>query len=161
MTTPLWLTVLVAVLGPIATLAGQWMAGVRQVKLANVERDVRRDERAEQRQEQDRRLRAECYATLLIAARALRDTVARTAANSVDIAAVIDALRDAAVVVGLRAPTLADEVLPAVMKRGEQLTTVRLSGASVQIITNAAGNFDQSVAALRQAMRTDVAAIDS
>ncbi|MCE7007044.1 hypothetical protein LWC34_30065 [Kibdelosporangium philippinense] len=165
MTTSVWVTIMVGVLSAVlsstTTLAGQWMAIVRQVKLAHVERDARRDERGEQRREDDRKRREECYATFLVAARTLRDASVRASATSADIGSLVAALREAASIIELRAPKVADESLPAVMERAERLTTVRLNGAASQVVMDAVDSFDQRVVTVRQAMRADIASVDS
>src|SRR4051812_29024138 len=100
--TPIWVTVLVAVISMVASLSSslssQWVGGVNQRKLALIDREAKRDERQQQS-------RADSCMRFLVAARTFQST-ARSSAASEGIDGHLNTLKEAAAYIELQAPEL-------------------------------------------------------
>jgi hypothetical protein len=148
MTTSAWLTLGVAALGLAGTLVGQLLTIV-----------ARRQELALSRRDTARELRRDGYAAFLTAARTLRHAALNGSASSTEVTIAISALRDAASVLELDAPAMADGALAEVLQLAERLVTVQSAGAAAQVVHDAVEAFGGSVVTLRQAMRADVGVV--
>ncbi|WP_090005576.1 hypothetical protein [Lentzea albidocapillata] len=144
--TPIWVTMLVAVLSVFGALGAQWLNTMRAFRLAEIERRAKREERHQQNRE-------DTYAKFLVAARALRPAL-RSGTGE----AALAALRDAAAYIELNAPELADRALAAVLDSGERWAELVLtSPPTAPVIKEADEEFHQAVRAMRDLMRNDLA----
>lgn len=150
MNNPIWLTVVVAVMGPLGALGSQWLTSQRAFRLAERDRDNRRDER-------DYKDKREVFATALAAARTIRPT-ARTVRDKAAMEPVLLALRDAGAHVDLQAPELADDAMAEVLEAAERLLElVTRQGTPQAVIAEAEARFDRAFERLRSEMRAQLA----
>ncbi|WP_394617173.1 hypothetical protein JNUCC0626_47485 [Lentzea sp. JNUCC 0626] len=144
--TPIWVTVLVAVISLFAALSAQWVSGVNQRKLALIDRDTKRDERRLQARE-------EACAKFLVAARALQ-SAARAGADLDAVDGRLTVVREAAAFVELHAPELADGPLPAVLTAAGRWHSLQLGHpAASPVVKEADAEFEQALVKLRDLMR--------
>lgn len=149
--TPIWLTIVVAVLSVSGALASQWLASLRAYRLATVERDFRREER-------DRQNREDTFAKFLVAARAIPPIV--VAADETSAESALAALRDAAAYIELNAPEVADGSLSGVLDAAQRLRAVALANSpSVPVVQEAQREYLDKLSALRNRMRDDLRAV--
>jgi hypothetical protein len=149
--TPIWVTVLVAVLSVFGALGAQWLSSLRTYRLAGIERDAKREERHQQNRE-------DTYAKFLVAARAL-PPVLRTGVDPEAGETCLNSLRDAAAYIELNAPELADGPSAAVLDAAERWRNLTLTNSlAAPVVAEAGTAFHDAVSALRELMRTDLGA---
>lgn len=147
--TPIWLTIVVAVLSVSGALAAQWLASSRAYRLALIERETRRAER-------DRQSREDAYTKFLAAARAIKPGKQPTADPSATESA-STALREAAAHIELYSPDLAEGPLAVALAAAERLLTLPLAmSPSAPAVREAEREFDEALAKLRRAMHSDL-----
>lgn len=150
--TPIWLTIVVAVLSVGGALASQWLASLRAYRLATIERDFQREDR-------DRRNREDAFAKFLVAARAIPSTVVAVDETSAESA--LAALRDAAAYIELNAPEVADGPLGGVLDAAQRLRAVALANSrSVPVFQEVEREYLDALSALRNRMRDDLRVVN-
>lgn len=146
---PVWVTVLVAVIGLSGPLSSQWVNAVNQRRLAVIERDSKRAERQLQSRE-------DAYAKFLVAARAFQAAM-RSNAGGEDKR--LDALREAAAYIELNAPELADGPLSPVIAEAERWTNLSATNSrTAPVVREVDADFQHALKKLRGLMREDIAA---
>lgn len=146
---PIWLTVLIAVLGPSGALAGVWISGSRAYRLAALDREAKRSERIYQ----DKR---DACAKLLTAARVISPMVRADPDESAANAALL-ALRDAGAYVDLHAPAVADGPMVTLLDTADRLCGLVLrETVSKPVLAEAMTDYDQAFNDLRDRMRDDL-----
>lgn len=149
--TPIWLTIVVAVLSVSGALAAQWLAGSRAYRLAVIERDFRREDR-------DRQNREDAFAKFLVAARAVPPIMA--AADEAAAESALAALRDAAAYIELNASDVADGPLGAVLQAAQRLrAVVPANSHPVPLVQEARREYLDALSALRNRLRDDLRAV--
>ncbi|ANZ35934.1 hypothetical protein BBK82_07415 [Lentzea guizhouensis] len=147
--TPIWVTVLVAVISLFAALSAQWVSGVNQRKLAVIDRDAKRDERQLQSRE-------DACAKFLVTVRAFQ-SAARAGADPDALEGRLNTLREAAAFVELHAPKLADGPLTAVLTAASRWYSLLLNhSVTSPVIRETDGDFDQALVTLRDLMREEL-----
>ncbi|MGP4019038.1 hypothetical protein [Saccharopolyspora sp. 5N708] len=138
--TPGYIAVLLAFIGPISALAGVWLTAARTDKRSVRERDERRFERAKEAQE-DR------FAKFLSSAHKLPSSL-----SSPD--PVLESLRDTAARIELKESVLAENQVQAVLDAADRLLAVRRrNDAGARVVTEADAEYRAAVVVVRQAMK--------
>lgn len=147
--TPIWLTIVVAVLSVSGALTAQWIASARAYRLAMIERETRRAEH-------NRQSREDAYTKFLAAARAIKPARLPTADGSSTESA-STALREAAAHIELYSPDLAEGPLAVALTAAERLRTLSLEmSPSASVVSEAEHEYDEALGKLRRAMHTDL-----
>ncbi len=146
MNNPIWLTAVVAVMGPLGALGGQWIASTRAYRLAERERD-----------ERDYKDKRDVFAKALAAARTIRPA-ARTRKDRAASEPVLLTLREAGAHVDLQAPELADSAMAPVVETAERLLDVAARADTPRaVIAEAEAEYDGAFERLRSQMREQLA----
>ncbi|QNE18179.1 hypothetical protein F1D05_10085 [Kribbella qitaiheensis] len=129
---PVWLTVVVALIGVFGTLGAGWLTGRR------ADRQLR-EERAVRRLEQERAAKWGLYSEVMRAARAFARSIVAGQPHA-QVGEALDRLANVASDIALDSPDLAEDLLGPVLAKGQYLTAAIQRAASRDVVAeNLAG----------------------